>query len=56
MPELRVHAFTRTVPAPRGYVGHVKISMGCYGDTGGWISKFTAFGDFGRDGTIRPMQ
>ena len=79
---LRVHAFTKTVPAPRGYVGteqihiqqlqtqvpglggrwitldeeevpsHVKISLGCFGDTGGWVSKFAKFGTFGRDGII----
>lgn len=77
--KLRVHAFTKRVPAPRGYVGtdevhiqqlqvrtpagwvtvdeeevpgHVKISMGAYGDTGGWVSKFAAYGTFGRDGLI----
>jgi hypothetical protein len=78
---LRVHAFTRKVPAGRGYVGYdevhiqqlqahrcgrwitiaeeevpaaAKISAGCFGDTGGWISKFAALGEFGRDGLIRP--
>lgn len=77
--KMRVHAFTKRVPAPRGYVGtdeihiqqlqvetpcgwvtvdeeevpsHVKISMGAYGDTGGWVSKFAKIGSFGRDGHI----
>jgi hypothetical protein len=79
LPPIRVHAFTKTVPAPRGYVGtdvthfqqlqvqtpfgwvvvdqeevpdHVKISLGCYGDTGGWVSKFASLGEFGADGII----
>lgn len=79
-PTLRVKAFSRTIPAPPGYVGtttyygqrlqrrfgpfwitldqeevpaHVKISMGAFGDTGGWVSKFAKLGAFGRDGVIR---
>ncbi len=31
---------------------HVRISMGAYGDTGGWTSKFAEYGSFGRDGAI----
>jgi hypothetical protein len=77
--KMRVYAFTKKVPAPRGYVGmdevhiqqlqvqtplgwvtvdeeevpaHVKISLGAYGDTGGWVSKFAKIGSFGRDGVI----
>ena len=79
---LRVKAFTKTIPAPRGYIGdeqihiqqlqiqipglggrwtvldeeevpsHVKISQGCFGDTGGWISKFAKFVTFSRGGII----
>lgn len=30
----------------------VTISLGCVGDTGGWISKFAKYGSFGRDGII----
>lgn len=33
----------------------VKISMGCFGDAGGWQSKFIKFGSFGRDGILTPM-
>ncbi|AXQ68447.1 hypothetical protein HOT99_gp170 [Caulobacter phage CcrBL10] len=35
---------------------HVKISLGAFGDTGGWVSKFTKLGTFGRDGvfTLHP--
>lgn len=33
---------------------HVSISLGTTGDTGGWISKFTKYGHFGRDGVIHP--
>jgi len=33
---------------------HVMISLGCFGDTGGWVSKFAKFGRFGRDGVIAP--
>ncbi|AFU86733.1 hypothetical protein D869_gp181 [Caulobacter phage CcrRogue] len=35
---------------------HVKISSGALGDTGGWVSKFTKLGTFGRDGvfTLHP--
>lgn len=32
---------------------HVTISLGCFGDTGGWTSKFTEYGEFGRDGIIK---
>jgi len=80
--ELRVYAFTKTIPAPRGYVGfeeiyiqqlqertfmgwktideeeiplRVRISMGCFGDTGGWVSKFSPLGNFERDGIIQPV-
>ncbi|AGS81044.1 hypothetical protein [Caulobacter phage Cr30] len=28
------------------------ISLGCFGDTGGWVSKFAKYGSFGRDGLI----
>lgn len=31
---------------------HVRISIGCFGDTGGWTSKFTSVGTFGRDGVV----
>lgn len=78
---LRVKAYSKKVPAPRGYVGeetieyqdlqvktpvgwitidteevpsHVRISLGCYGDTGGWRSKFAVFGSWGRDGAVTP--
>lgn len=33
---------------------HVYISLGAYGDTGGWVSPFGVHGDFGADGIIRP--
>lgn len=33
----------------------VKISMGCFGDTGGWVSKFVVFGTFGRDGILHSL-
>lgn len=33
---------------------HVRISLGCFGDTGGWQSKFAAFGTWGRDGLMTP--
>ena len=33
---------------------HAKISDGCFGDTGGWVSKFSALGSFGRDGQFTP--
>jgi hypothetical protein len=32
----------------------VKISLASVGDTGGWVSKFTEKGTFGRDGTFKP--
>ena len=32
---------------------HVIISNMCFGDTGGWLSKFAHLGKFGRDGIIR---
>lgn len=32
--------------------GWVRIYMGAYGDTGGWVSKFAHLGSFGRDGII----
>lgn len=31
---------------------HVVISLGAYGDTGGWSSKFLEHGTFGRDGYL----
>ena len=31
---------------------HALISLGCFGDTGGWESKFTRYGSFGRDGAL----
>ncbi len=33
---------------------HVHISLGCFGDTGGWSSKFCETGTFGRDGVFTP--
>jgi hypothetical protein len=33
---------------------HVIISLGCFGDTGGWGSKFGETGSFGRDGVFTP--
>jgi len=33
---------------------HVKISLGCFGDTGGWVSKFHDVGRWGRDGIVHP--
>jgi hypothetical protein len=33
---------------------HVFISVGALGDTGGWVSPFTRYGRFGRDGLITP--
>ena len=81
MTPLRVKAYTKKGPAPRGYVGedevyvqelqiwvmggwrtidqeevpaHVRISLGAFGDNGGWRSKFAKFGRFGRDGAIQP--
>lgn len=35
--------------------GHVLISLGCLGDTGGWVSKFTRYGSFGRDGIMENL-
>lgn len=32
---------------------HVLISIGAFGDTSGWQSKFAKFGSFGRDGIIK---
>lgn len=34
--------------------GHVIVNLGAVGDTGGWVSRFTAYGRFGRDGIIHP--
>lgn len=31
----------------------VIISLGCFGDNGGWVSKFAAL-RFGPDGNVRP--
>ena len=36
--------------------GHVVISLGAFGDTGGWMSKFTELGTFDRDGWLTPHQ
>lgn len=33
---------------------HALISLGAYGDTGGWRSPFTRYGTWGRDGIIHP--
>lgn len=33
---------------------HVRISLGAFGDNGGWLSKFASLGAFGRDGIIQP--
>lgn len=33
---------------------HAIISQGCFGDAGGWVSKFAVHGRFGRDGIIHP--
>jgi hypothetical protein len=30
----------------------VLISIGCFGDTGGWVSKFVSHGRFGRNGVV----
>lgn len=30
----------------------VSISLVCFGDTGGWRSKFASYGSFGADGLI----
>lgn len=35
---------------------HALISLGCFGDTGGWVSKFTKYGDFGRDGILKKKE
>lgn len=78
---MRVKAYSKKVPAARGYIGedtvhyqdlqvktpvgwitidteevpdHVRISLGCFGDTGGWTSKFAVFGSWGRDGVVTP--
>lgn len=32
------------------------ISAGCFGDYGGWKSKFSGLGSFGRDGKFTPHQ
>lgn len=32
---------------------HVRISVGAFGDTGGWTSKFASYGRFERDGSIQ---
>jgi len=32
------------------------ISRDCFGDTGGWVSKFTRHGAFGRDGVVHPVE
>jgi hypothetical protein len=32
----------------------VSIYLGCYGDTGSWVSKFAKIGHFGRDGKLVP--
>lgn len=34
--------------------GDVIISLGCFGDSGGWTSKFARLGTFGRRGEIVP--
>lgn len=33
---------------------HVLISLGAFGDRGGWMSKFAALGNFGSDGKFTP--
>jgi hypothetical protein len=33
----------------------VYISLGAFGDTGGWVSPFARHGRFGRDGLIEPI-
>jgi len=33
---------------------HARISAGAFGDTGGWVSKFSEFGVFKRDGALIP--
>lgn len=32
---------------------HAVVSRGCFGDAGGWVSRFAACGTFGRDGIIK---
>ena len=29
---------------------HALVSLGCFGDTGGWKSKFTRYGSFSKEG------
>lgn len=36
--------------------GHVRISLGCFGDTGGWKSRFAPLGSWGRDGVVTPHE
>ena len=31
---------------------HALVSLGCFGDTGGWKSNFTKYGCFDRDGSF----
>ncbi|NTF18216.1 hypothetical protein G6L37_07335 [Agrobacterium rubi] len=33
---------------------HVLISLGAFGDRGGWVSKFASIGSFGSNGVFTP--
>lgn len=33
---------------------HVLISLGAFGDRGGWVSRFAELGSFGSDGVFTP--